>query len=157
MMFVWPGPEFDRVEKALREVDSTMRVRLREAMRDEIKPAVQKAQARVRTLPTPSQAGSTGLRRRVSRGVKIQNGGPSLVRVITTMVDPSEAIIPRGLDRTAGWRHPVFGNKDNWVRQRGYSWFRETLADARPDIVGALTDVLEDARDTVNRAGGGPM
>jgi hypothetical protein len=70
------------------------------------------------------------------------------------MTDPRESIIPRGLDRPQGWRHPVFGNRDVWVTQRGTgSWFTDTFQDGQGPIRDSLTDVLEDARDTVARSG----
>lgn len=74
------------------------------------------------------------------------------------MADPDEAIIPRGLDRPQGWRHPVFGNKDVWVTQRPLrpGWFTETFANGHDEIENALTDALEWARDTVAAAGGPP-
>lgn len=157
------GPEFTRVAIALRAIDQALPRQLRGEMRDAVKPSVAEAKEKVRTMPVAGHSGTTGLRREVARGVKIQAGlsgrrGAHL-RVVTAMTRPDAEIIPRGLDRAAGWRHPVFGNRDNWVVQRPQrpGWFLETLSDARDPIEMALTHVLEKARDRVASAGGGPI
>lgn len=75
------------------------------------------------------------------------------MRFITKMDDPQEAELPRGEDSgERGWRHPVFGH-DVWVHQRGGSWFRETIADQRPDIERRLQDVLDQAAQQIQDAG----
>jgi hypothetical protein len=67
------------------------------------------------------------------------------------MADPTEAALPRGMDNgTRGWRHPVFGNRDNWVHQRGGSWFREPIASNHDQVERKLTDVLEDAARAID-------
>lgn len=150
------GREFQEVAARLRAIDARLPTQLRKEMRDAVKPYVQRVKAEVRALPTPANAGRTGLRRRVARGVGVRASVTrrSGLRVVTRMANPDEAVIPRGLDSgVKGWRHPVFGNRNNWVRQPGFSWFREPLADSRPSIERALTEVLEDARDFVARAG----
>lgn len=153
---VTAGREFQEVANRLREIDATLPTRFRREIRNAVKPYVQRTKANARALPTPANAGTTGLRRRVARGVSVQAkvGRRPGLRVVTRMANPDEAMIPRGLDSgVKGWRHPVYGNREVWVRQPGFSWFRETLAESRPEIQHALTEVLEDARDFIARAG----
>lgn len=155
---VWivSGPEFRNAANALRSVDSSLPTWLRKEMRDTVAPAVQRAKDRVRSLPVSGHAGTTGLRRRVAAGTRIQasTGASARLRVVTSMPDADESIIPRGLDRAAGWRHPVFGNTNTWVTQRPSrpGWFTDTLTDARPEIERGLEDVLEAAAEFVDRA-----
>lgn len=151
------GDEWRRVAIALREVDRDLPKKLRKDLLSAVKPAVQEAKDRVRALPVAGH-GSTGLRRRVARGVRILPavGKNPAVRVVTYMDQPDEANLPRYLDSAAGWRHPVFGNRHNWVRQStGGSWFRETMADHRPQIERDLQHVLDDAAETIAAAGRG--
>jgi hypothetical protein len=129
-------------------------------MADAVRPAVREAKAKVRSLPVYGHSGHTGLRRKVARGVRVTSRlgdarRGSAIRVVTTMPQNNEAIIPRGLDHINGWRHPVFGNREVWVRQRAVrpGWFTSTLADAREPIAERLERVLEEARDTIARAG----
>jgi hypothetical protein len=74
------------------------------------------------------------------------------------MPESDEAIIPRGLDRAAGWRHPVFGNMNVWVTQTASrpGWFTDTFADGRRPIQEGLTDELEGSAHRIAAAGGLP-
>jgi hypothetical protein len=159
-VYIVAGPEFTRVANALRSVDAALPTEFRKKLKDGVKPLVQRAQDKVINMPVSGRAGSTGLRRRVARGVGVRAGvgkNPSM-RITTSMSQPNETIIPRGLDTPRGWRHPVFGNRDVWVTQRAIQpgWFTETFSDGHDEIENALTDALEWARDTVAAAGGPP-
>lgn len=149
------GPEWKRVEAALAKVDAAFPAELRNQVEDLAEPLAQKARDKVVSLPTPSNSGHTGLRARVAAGVAVAVGGGPGVRITTSMADPDERVIPRGLDNgPKGWRHPVFGNRAVWVQQPGYSWFLETMQDSQDDFEGALTDVIEDMANDVADAGG---
>lgn len=148
------GPEWERVSVALREVDATMERNLRDAMKRDADKYAEKAQKAVLSLPTPRNAGHTGLRARVAAGVHVINNGPAGVRIVTGMDKPDERIIPLGLDRKEGWRHPLFGDKNHWYRNPGYSWFRETIAHGQDEFERDLADVLEKAAEKVASQGG---
>lgn len=151
------GDDFRKTRAALAHVDRELPRRFRQKLIEAAKPAVQDAQTRVRSIPVSGEEGSTGLRRRVARGVRTV-ASPSAdipyLRIITTMPEADEAVIPRGLDRQEGWRHPVFGNRDVWVTQHtGGSWFREAIADHREDFEQGLHEALEWAADYIDEAG----
>jgi len=158
--WIQAGPEFKRVAVTLRSVDRALPGELRKRLKDGVQPLVREAKAKVLGLPVQGHAGSTGLRRRVARGVGVKAGvsRSGSFRVTTSMANPDEVAIPRGLDSPRGWRHPVFGNRDNWVTQRALEpgWFTETMVSGRDDIEQSLTDALEWARDTIASAGGPP-
>lgn len=110
--------------------------------------------AKARALLEPSRGtGHTGLRQSISRGVKNVNieGG---IRVITQSREQDEAIIPRGMDTTRGWRHPVFGHMNRWVRQTSgtESWFMDTMKDGREPIRNRIINNINDAADRIARA-----
>lgn len=151
------GDEWRRTAIALREVDKSLPSKLRQALIDAARPAAEDAKRRVRALPVKGR-GRTGLRARVARGVEIQAGvARGLgVRIVTGMKDPDERKLPLYLDDPRGWRHPVFGNRSIWVHQStGGSWFRATIAEHRPQMARDLQQVLEDAAETIARAGRG--
>lgn len=151
------GNEFRRVAIALRDVDRDLPKKLRKDLQTAVKPAVQEAKSRVRALPVQGH-GHSGFRRRVARGVRIQAavGKAPALRVVTFMQHPDEVNLPRYLDSASGWRHPVFGNRHNWVRQTtGGSWFRETMVEHRPQIERDLQQVLDDAAETIDAASRG--
>lgn len=150
------GEDFRLVANALRAVDASLPGNLRKELRQAVRPLVARAKAKVRALPTHGVK-HTGLRRRVAAGVgvRVSTSRTPGITITTSMRDPSEAAIPRGMDSRVGWRHPVFGNRDAWVTQHtGGSWFRETFADGREEIQRDVRDVLERAADTVADAGG---
>lgn len=151
------GEEFKRTATALREVDRSLPGKFRKDLEKAVRPAVADAKAHVRALPVTGPA-HTGLRRRVARGVKIQarTSRSPILRVTTSMAGRDEQNLPRYLDEAAGWRHPVFGNRHKWVTQTtGGSWFRDVIADHRPEISRNLQQVLEDAAETIAAAGRG--
>lgn len=152
------GDEFRRVATSLRAVDGQMPTKLRKEMQDAVKPAVAQVKANARGIPVAGRSGSSGLRRRVASGVRIQAGvgNRASLRVITSMPEEDEAVIPGAMDSPRGWRHPVFGHRDRWTTQHtGGSWFKDTMAASDDEIQQRLQQVLERAAQTVAAAGGG--
>lgn len=136
------GPEWKRLEVALAEAEATTEEKLGLDVREEAELKAEEAKAKVRALPAPGSK-HTGLRERVAQGVKVEDGGVGDVTIEATMNEPDEAIIPLGLDRPEGWRHPLYGNKRHWFSNPGYSWFRETFENASKDFEDKLTNTLE--------------
>lgn len=140
----------------LREIDATLPGKLRRDMKNSVKPLVRQAQAKVRVMPVfggPSR--HTGLRRKVARGVRVQAGVGAVpyLRIVTAMAKTDESVIPRGLDDPHGWHHPTFGHAPDQVQRSPGHWFVETFAHGRHDIEDGLHRVLEEAAQTIARAG----
>ena len=116
------------------------------------------ARAEIVAMPTPKQAGHTGMRKEIAAGVHNTRlpltGDATGVRIGTRMSERDEAMLPRGMDSTIkGWRHPTFG-RDPWVRQYGiYSWFMDTMEDGHDPLERRLYEILRDARDAIARGG----
>jgi hypothetical protein len=70
------------------------------------------------------------------------------------MPTSSEGIIPRGLDRPKGWRHPLFGDKSHWFSNPGYDWFISTFSNAEDAIEADLSGVLKRSAERIADAGG---
>lgn len=159
-LVVTAGSEWNRVITALEVIDRTMNGKLQTAMEEGVKPAIAQAKADVRGLELPGgPIGRRGLQNVVASGVRMVSGsGPTInrIRVITAMPESDEAVIPRGMDRRIGWRHPVFGHRDRWVQQLGGSWFLDNMQDAERPIEENMTDVLEEQAHFVAEAGLGP-
>lgn len=146
------GPEWKRIADELARQDSTLGARFRNELRRAADQLAVRAEAAVMRIPTHTGQHS-GLRARVAKGVgtKITGAG---VQITTSMDDRSEVNLPAYLDNQTGWRHPVFGNRHNWVRQEtGGSWFRATIERGQPEIEDRLHDVFEDASRSIARAG----
>lgn len=149
------GPEWKLVIEELRLQDEELPHKAHEETRQLAEKYAQKAVDKVNSLPTPSNAGHTGLRARVGAGVHVVDTDLAGIRVVTSMDNPSERIIPRGLDSPGtGWKHPLFGDRNHWFRNEGYSWFRETFSDSHDDFERNLTDVIENSAHRIADAGG---
>lgn len=112
------------------------------------------AVARAKVLAEPTHGPKhTGLRAEIAAGTQVTQI-PDGVRIITSMPENNEAIIPRGMDSGyKGWRHPVFGNMGKWVTQRAaFSWFLDTMQDGKQPLEDGLHQALEDAADRIARA-----
>jgi hypothetical protein len=149
---IFVGTDFTRAVAALTAVDRTLSGSINRRMRAEAEKLIEIAQGKVRVLPTPKNAGHTGLRNRIAAGTFLAGRGSNL-RVTTSMPEEDEAIIPRGMDSgKKGWMHPVFGNMNVWAHQNGYSWFMETMEGGQQPIERALTDELEAAAEFIDRS-----
>lgn len=154
--FTIPTRDFDDfrdVSKALTAIDRQLPRDFKNSVNEVARGLI--AMARVAALNEPSSGkGHTGLRAKVSKGVgmiQIPNG----VQITTSMPNQNEAIIPRGMDNVRGWRHPVFGRRDNWVTQRSGedSWFMETMGKGHEPLRNRLIGNINDAADRVKNAG----
>lgn len=152
-IFLVTGEDLQRAALALRVQDARFPGELRRRITRTVRPFIQEVKSNARRIPTHGTK-HTGLRRRVAAGVFMHtrtSRNPGVV-IGTRMADPSEAIIPRGMDRQSGWRHPVFGNREVWVDQRtGGSWFSGPLARKRDSMVRAIHDEMEDLADRIER------
>lgn len=148
------GPEWARVVAALGRADAEMQSQLRDAIQDDAERLADVARGRVLGLPTPRGAGHTGLRAKVAAGVHVERQGTGGVRIQTSMPTASEGIIPRGLDRPKGWRHPLFGDKNHWFANPGYDWFISTFSHSEDLIEHDLHNVLKRAAENIADAGG---
>jgi hypothetical protein len=148
------GPEWKRVAAALDAEDKSLGDKFRREIREAANLLAARAQAAVMRIPTTGLKHS-GLRGRVAAGVgtKVTASG---VEITTSMNDRDEINLPAYLDSQTGWRHPVYGDRDVWVRQEtGGSWFRATIESGRDLVEDRLEDVMDDAARTISRAGTG--
>jgi hypothetical protein len=157
---------FAEVAKAFTRIDRSIPKDTLQAIRDEARLLSKEAAAKV--LEEPAFKGkSTGLRKKVAKGVKVQSlineaaldfDGPMPeksqgrvgYRIATSMPEEDEAVIPRGFDFFRGWRHPLFGNKKKWYHNYGaFSWFRYTMQRSQADLDPKVKKILEDAAQHV--------
>lgn len=157
------GREVTRVAAQLREIDKKLPTQLRAKLRKAAATGVRTVKAQVRSMPVSGRHGTTGLRRRVARGVRAQASTRTGLRIVTSMPSNAEGVIPRGLDSrtgSGGWRHPVFARSGvprsdwKWVEQSGGDWFVRPLALMHPQVQAEVRKVLDEAAETIRKAGG---
>jgi hypothetical protein len=141
---------FERVGAALGEADDEMPGKIRKELVLLANRLAYVASRAALAEPTHG-AVHTGLRESVSHGVGVRETDDGAV-VTTSMPVPDEAVIPRGLD-AHGWRHPVFGNRNNWVVQHGaFSWFMDSMQGGRTDGEQNLERMLNEVAEKIAAA-----
>jgi hypothetical protein len=153
---------FNDFARALGKANRQIPKRVDAIIKKGAKELAKEAAAKVLTEPS-LQGKSTGLRRKIAKGVgtiPVDNGIRQGHRVITKMPSEEEKFLPRGFDGDRGFAHPVFSRPDRetkWVRQRlPFSWFMDTMQDARPRLTPRIHDMLEDVADEIkNEVRGG--
>lgn len=148
------GPEWKRVEEALRAVDARLAREFTAVLREKADDLADHARKAVMEIPVYGHK-HTGLRGRVAKGVGVKLTAKG-VQISSSMDRASERNIPAYLDARDGWRHPVYGNRHQWVRQTtGGAWFTDVLQESQPEVERDLTDVYEHAAHTIAAAGAG--
>lgn len=149
--------ELTRASAALGKAEKDIGRQLVDIIWDGAVDVAEEAALVVQRLPVRGRK-HTGLRKRIARGIDVKRLPGGKVRVRTTMTDPDEAIIPRGMDSPLkGFWHPVFGDMDpeDRVTQRPgvpYRWFRDTMGEAQPIIERNLEEMLDDEAEDIRDA-----
>lgn len=155
-----------RLKKLSKELKDAGRKDLRTQLRREIKDAGKPVVADVKRAAlavdvSSSQGGtarpdkSTGLRARVAkatglsitaRGIRIRVSGKKMgdQKNLAKYLDAS-------LGRYTRWRHPVFGNRNNWVEQRGDPFFFATIRKHTRDFRAACSEAMDKVADEIRR------
>lgn len=146
------GPELKAIASALRTVDNGLPSKLRADLKRDAKPLVNRAKAAARAIPVRI-GDEKNLRRVIARGIKVQASTTkrAQVRIVTSMPDASEAIIPRGLDSPKGFRHPVFGT-NVWVTQTAMvpnQWFFNAMKDGQKEVNESVTKTIKEALEFI--------
>ncbi|MFI7707605.1 hypothetical protein [Nonomuraea sp. NPDC049480] len=143
------GREWRELNRRLRHAaEKGLARELRKAVREAAKPGRDAAKLAARSIPAKGPR-STGLRRRMARGVGIQATG-TRVRIVTRMPAGLE-MLPRGFDTPKGWRKPVFGNREVWAQQPGHPWFRQTVAKTAPQAREEMKAAMDRVADQITR------
>lgn len=136
--------------------DKNLTKELRRGLRKAAKPAVADVQQAARDIPVRGARGGGkkarrvfhkgkrtpktgfGLRATIARAtraeVKTSGAARVTIRTYARYLPQDQRRLPRLLDREKGWRHPVFGDLENWVDQYGSPWFGATLKKHGPTV-----------------------
>lgn len=139
------GPEWDRTIAALRHQARDIGDKVEREIREAAKETVKILRAEAQEIPATS-GHHTGVRRRMSRGVKTKRH-PGGVRIYSDM-PPDEHALARGFDNpVSGWFHPTFGDDPIQHQFPGTDdgWFVQPASEDFERYEEAVQDVLEDA------------
>lgn len=139
--------QFLKLSKALKHAGRTeLRKELNKRMRDGAKPLIPKARAEA--LSRLPQRG--GLAKQIAKEparVQTRTGSDPGVRLVVGRKRGGARSANRGFIR-----HPVFGNRENWVDQQVKpGWFDDPMQASAPDIRKALQQGIEEVADKIVR------
>ncbi len=151
--------------KAAGDEGKGLKLELRRGLRKSAEPMLSAVQTAVRSISVKGVRGggkwaryfhrprskSTGLRNSVADAMQIQarmGGEPSVrLRVNTSRLPQDQRKLPRHMNKSEGWRHPVFGDKDVWAQQTGEPYWEKTLIpfgpQVRRDVINVVDSVLK--------------
>ena len=148
------GKDLKRIAPELRRMDNKqLKSEFGRELRAAAKPMVPAVKAAIREIPSKRPYTASGLRGRMTRAVKLE--------VRTTGRDAGVRIRVDGRKMPSGdknlqsymegvkkpWRHPVYGNREVWVKQQPKPYFFKTVdrigTSARRDVNKAMDRVAK--------------
>jgi hypothetical protein len=148
--------------KALAQFDPELKKALRKRLIDLAKPVVAEVKAAELGLPSNREVGGTrkkkgghlGFRASLAAATKADFNGTGRGAALHVRVSTSRFLAVSGRPRTLPfymegrrkheWRHPVYGNKDNWVGQKSKPFLGEIVARNKPAFVLAVENSVND-------------
>lgn len=131
-----------------------LRKELAKNMREVLKPAAVEAKNSIMAMPTTTARPVTpALRTSIARKIRpeVKLGGRwsgARVKAFKTKNIRGFPNAPKRTNRASGWRHPVFGNRDIWVTQRGKAdWFDDSFKGRE----GVYKEAVEQAMESMAR------
>jgi hypothetical protein len=149
------GGDLKRISRELRSMgNKELKKRFGKELRAAAKPMVPAVRQAIRQIPSKRPYSADGLRGHLSRATKLEvrtTGKDAGVRIRVDgrkMPDKQKALqaYMEGLKRP--WRHPVFGNREVWVKQEPSPYFYKTVRPlgmrARTNVNRAIDRVAKD-------------
>lgn len=95
-----------------------------------------------------------GLRSSVAAGIKsrVSYTGRKIgarIWVDTAVLPQSQRKLPRYLNRSKGWRHPVWGDRQVWVAQFGEPYFDHPIERRRAEVKKAVDKAVQEVLRTL--------
>lgn len=153
----------DALARALRaEADGKqLRKELAQNLREKLKPGAEQAKSSIMGMVSLHGA-QPALRSSIAKKIRpeVKLGGRwtgARVKAFKTKNIRGFPNAPKRTNSARGWRHPVYGNTDVWVHQRGkLEWFDKAFRGREGIYKQAIQEAMEDmARRIADRAGNG--
>ncbi|WP_075693862.1 hypothetical protein [Streptomyces acidiscabies] len=142
------------------EDGKALRKELARNMREALKPAAAEAKSSVMSIASAGLPTAPALRSSVAKKIRpeVKLGGRwsgARVKAFKTKNVRGFPNAPKRLNRSGGWRHPVFGNREVWVQQHGKTdWFDRSFEGREGQYKAAVEAAMENmARRIADRAG----
>lgn len=142
------SPQMRKIIAELRAMDDVrFSTELRKELAKAARPFVPVVRAAILNTPTHGMK-HTGLRVRITKCVitwsKLESHNVAVgITVDGSRMRTGEKSLPLMLDGRKAWRHPVFGNRDNWVAQASHPYFDEATSMWGPASRRAIDRALD--------------
>lgn len=143
------GPDLGAFARRLKQAGRTdLKRELTRAIRRAVKPVIADLKEQALAIPAVGQR-STGLRARIAAAIRTEIRTGANRSGVRVKVDRSkmgdQASLPAAFDKDR-LRHPVFGNREEWVTQLTHSegWFSRTSTRRAPAIRRAIEQAMAD-------------
>lgn len=104
----------------------------------------------IRPAAVRASRSPAGLRDRVAAASKLQVRARGIRFIVdSTNLPESQRTLPRHLDSQKGWRHPVFGNREDWVHQQGRPYFGTTISKHATDFRNAVLKAMDETASKI--------
>lgn len=130
------GDDLRRLSLALRRMDDAeVKKRFRKELRAVAQPYVPLVRNSIKSIPSKRPYSAEGLRGRLSKATRVEvrtvgRDAGVAIRVDGRKMPSKMKALPKGMEGTKRWRHPVFGNREVWVTQRPHPYFFKVVRPA---------------------------
>jgi hypothetical protein len=123
--------------------------KFRRELRATAAPIVPVVRASALAIPVKGTSGSTGLRKRLARSVKLTVRTAGRTAGVRIQADPKwmpdhQKSLPQMMEGTKPFRHPVFGDRAVWRSQESHPWFFPVVERLGPLSRAAAARVIRD-------------
>jgi len=136
-----------------------LRKELAANMRDALRPGADQAKSSIMGMVSLHGGTTPALRTSIARKIRpeVKLGGRwsgARVKAFKTKNIRGFPNAPKRTNRASGWRHPVWGDRENWVHQRGkLEWFDRAFRGREGLYKQAVEEAMENmARRIASRA-----
>lgn len=143
------GNDLRRISRELRGIDNKeIKKRFTKELRAAARPLVPVVRNSIRSIPSGRAYSPTGLRGNLARATKLEVRTVGRQAGIAIRVDGRKMPthmkgLPKAVEGTKRWRHPVFGHRDVWVTQPKQPYFFHVVRPLGPASRKAVNRVLD--------------
>jgi hypothetical protein len=127
------GAQLERIVKALREVDPMLRRELVHDLRALGNRYVPKVRDAIDQIPSKHAHSSLRAAMKAATRVQIRTSGSQtgmVIRVDGRKMPAGMRSLPKYMEGIKPWRHPVFGDREDWVEESSHPYFFKTVGPA---------------------------
>ncbi|SHI68468.1 hypothetical protein SAMN05444521_8231 [Streptomyces sp. 3214.6] len=123
------GDDLRRISRELNRMDQPeIKKRFRKELRATAQPFVPLVRNSIKSIPSKRPYSAEGLRGQLARATRIEvrtvgRDAGVAIRVDGRKMPSKMKALPKGMEGTKRWRHPVFGNREVWVTQQPHPYF----------------------------------